>query len=189
MRTVRINSHDELRARLMGASRAFVLIYKDGTEKSTCAMGHILESGSEDVEVLTVDVNQVRDVHPAYGVTSAPTLLVFQDGKMVNMIKGCHDKAYFRSIFDNIVQPAGEGTPTKSVTVYTTPTCSWCNTLKAYLRQKGVRFHEVDISRDPSAAEDLVRTTGQQGVPQTNISGDWVVGFDKARINTLLGIQ
>ena len=40
-----------------------------------------------------------------------------------------------------------------------------------------------------TAAADLVRKTGQQGVPQTDIEGSYVVGFDKKRINELLGIN
>jgi glutaredoxin len=61
--------------------------------------------------------------------------------------------------------------------------------LKTYLRKHRIRFTDIDVSADPQAAEDLVRRTGQQGVPQTDIDGEIIVGFDKARINTLLGIQ
>jgi glutaredoxin 3 len=45
-----------------------------------------------------------------------------------------------------------------------------------------VRFKEVDIERDPKAAQDLVKKTGQMGVPVIKISNRWVVGFDQARI-------
>ena len=84
---------------------------------------------------------------------------------------------------------ASEGEPQKSVTVYSTPTCSWCNTLKSHLRKHRVYFTDVDVSADPSLAEELVRKSGQQGVPQTEIDGEIIVGFDKKRINSLLGIQ
>jgi glutaredoxin len=57
------------------------------------------------------------------------------------------------------------------------------------LRKNRVPFTDVDVSRDPNAAEELVRRTGQQGVPQTDIDGEIVVGFDKKRINELLEIQ
>ena len=78
--------------------------------------------------------------------------------------------------------------PQKNVTVYTTPTCTWCGTIKTYLRKNGIRFREVDVSVDQAAAEAMVRKSGQQGVPQTDIEGQIVVGFDKAKINRLLGI-
>ena len=50
-------------------------------------------------------------------------------------------------------------------------------------------FREVDISRDERAAQELVRKSGQMAVPQTDIDGKIVVGFDKVRLNSLLGIK
>ncbi|MBT3242028.1 MAG: glutaredoxin family protein [Bacteroidetes bacterium] len=81
-----------------------------------------------------------------------------------------------------------EGKTVKSVTVYSTPACSWCTTLKTYLRKNKIRFTDVDISRDPKLGQELVARTGQQGVPQTEINGQWVVGFNQTRINELLEI-
>ncbi|MBA4410258.1 MAG: NrdH-redoxin [Odoribacter sp.] len=75
------------------------------------------------------------------------------------------------------------------VTVYSTPTCSWCNTLKSWLKQNNISFRDVDVSRDEKAAQDLVRRSGQQGVPQTEINGQIVVGFDQQRLKQLLEIQ
>ncbi len=74
------------------------------------------------------------------------------------------------------------------VLVFTTPTCPWCNRAKAYLRSRGVPFREVDVSRDPAAARDLVRRTGQMGVPVIEIDGRPIVGFDQAQIDRLLGL-
>ena len=75
------------------------------------------------------------------------------------------------------------------VIIFTTPSCSFVNTAKAYLRQKGVHFKEVDISKDESAARDVVKRTRQQGVPVLDIGGKIVIGFDKPKINQLLGIK
>jgi glutaredoxin-like YruB-family protein len=74
------------------------------------------------------------------------------------------------------------------VLVFTTPTCSWCTRAKSYLAQRRVPFREVDVSKDPAAARDLVRRTGQMGVPVIEIDGRPVVGFDRARIDRLLGL-
>ncbi|MEZ5114989.1 MAG: glutaredoxin domain-containing protein [Candidatus Nanopelagicales bacterium] len=82
-------------------------------------------------------------------------------------------------------------TPTRTrhqVVVFTTPTCSWCTKVKAYLRQNRVPFREVDVSRNQSAARDLVRRTGQMGVPVVQIDGKHIVGFDKAAIDKRLGL-
>lgn len=75
------------------------------------------------------------------------------------------------------------------VLVFSTPTCSFCNLAKKYFREKGVKFTDIDVSRDQSAARDMVRRSGQMGVPVIDIGGKIIVGFDKPKINSLLGIK
>ena len=82
------------------------------------------------------------------------------------------------SFFTGVVQ--------KRVTVYSTPACSWCNTLKSFLKERKVQFRDIDVSLDQKAAEQMVNKSGQQGVPQTEIDGQIIVGFDKKRIDSLL---
>lgn len=76
----------------------------------------------------------------------------------------------------------------RSVTVYTTPTCSWCHAVKDHLTSHHVGFSEVDVSVDMQKAREMVEKSGQYGVPVVDIDGDVVIGFDRARINSLLGI-
>jgi len=75
------------------------------------------------------------------------------------------------------------------VLVFSTPTCTYCNMAKKYFRDKGIKFTDVDVSRDQAAARDMVRRSGQMGVPVIDISGKVIVGFDRPRIDTLLGIK
>ncbi len=75
------------------------------------------------------------------------------------------------------------------VLLFTTPTCPWCRRAKRYFREKGIRFKEIDVTRDPAAAKDLVRWTGQTGVPVIRIGNQFVVGFDKPKIDRLLNIK
>ena len=82
---------------------------------------------------------------------------------------------------------AAKSQPT--VIVFSTPTCSFCTAAKHYFRQQGIKFRDVDVSRDPAAARDMVRRSGQQGVPVIDIGGKIVVGFDRNKINQLLGIK
>ena len=77
----------------------------------------------------------------------------------------------------------------KRIIVFSTPTCSWCRKVKSYLRENGFTFKDIDVSKDHKAARDMVRKTGQQGVPQIWIDNYPVVGFDKAKINRLLKIK
>ena len=78
---------------------------------------------------------------------------------------------------------------THKVIVFTTPTCSWCTKVKTYLKQNRIRFREVDVSKDQSAAKDMMRRTGQMGVPVILIDNRPIVGFQREKINSLLGIK
>jgi len=75
-----------------------------------------------------------------------------------------------------------------NVKVYSTPSCPWCVRAKAYLQENGIPFTEVDVSQDISSAREMVKISGQMGVPVITIDGNVVVGFDKKRIDQLLGL-
>lgn len=75
-----------------------------------------------------------------------------------------------------------------SVTVYSTPTCTWCHAVKDHLQSHQISFAEVDVSVDTVKAREMVEKSGQYGVPVLDIDGEIVVGFDRSRINALLGI-
>ena len=80
-------------------------------------------------------------------------------------------------------------TDNHKVIVFSTPTCSFCNTAKRYFKQKKIRFKDIDVSRDYAAARDMQRRTGQNGVPVILIDNKPVIGLDKAKINRLLNIK
>ena len=75
------------------------------------------------------------------------------------------------------------------VIVFSTPTCSFCSQAKRYFREMNIRFTDVDVSRDQSAARDMVRRTGQMGVPVILINNQPIVGFDKPKIQRLLNLK
>ncbi len=194
MNTVEVNSQEELRAKLGKEKRSFLLIYKKGSEQSDRAFSNLVNAAADmnHIGLFTVDVSRVKDIHPAYSVTTAPTLLEFAGTEPHNSYKGAHDTSYYKGLLNNAVYVANverEGRKIKQVTLYTTPACSWCNTLKTYLNKNNIRYTEIDVSRNETAAQEMVRRSGQQGVPQTLIGGEMIVGFDKNRINRLLEIQ
>lgn len=76
-----------------------------------------------------------------------------------------------------------------TVVLFTTPTCSWCRKIKQHFKKHNVRFKEIDVTKDERAARDMVRRTGQQGVPVTLIQNRPIVGFDRKLINSLLNIK
>ena len=75
------------------------------------------------------------------------------------------------------------------VVLFSTSTCSWCRRAKRYFRERRMPFKEISVERDPKAAQDIVRKTGQTGVPVIKIGNRWIVGFDKERIEKELGLS
>ena len=191
MKFKEVSSHDELTDQIKGLEKSYLMLYKKGSATSECALQNLATVDNDDLKVFSADVNEVRDIHEKYGIKSIPTLLAFEKGEFQNVVKGCNNPDFYLSFFESTAYADADedGPKQPSVTVYTTPSCSWCNVLKSHLRKHKIRFSDVDISRDPSMAEELVRKSGQQGVPQTEINGEIIVGFDKTRINKLLNIN
>lgn len=192
MEACKIDTLSSLKSHLANRDVVYLLLFRPDRENSRCADATLQKVLEEEEEMLycTVDVRTVRDIHPEYGVKSVPSLLVFKREKFDNIYKGCNTEGYYRDIVKGRYSVGDSSeSPQKRVVVYTSPTCTWCNTLKRHLDAYGVSYREVDVSREPSQAEALVRKSGQQGVPQTDINGKIIVGFDKDKINRELGIQ
>lgn len=76
-----------------------------------------------------------------------------------------------------------------SIKVYTSSSCSYCNKLKKFLKEHGVRFKEINISVYPEAAKELRDITGQTGVPVVLFGSQKIVGFDEHRLRKVLNIK
>ncbi len=75
------------------------------------------------------------------------------------------------------------------VKVYSTPICPFCRMAKEFLKEKGIEFEDIDVSKDQKAAQEMIEKSGQMGVPVIEIDGKIVVGFDKEKIEKLLGLK
>ncbi len=190
-----VSSYADFTAAVSGLNRFFLLLFKSGSAVGDCAYNALKEADNKQkdgLQVFTADVLNVRDIHSNYGINSVPSLLIFENGKHINTVKGCLTVSNYTAILENAAFQAkagASGKSAKNVTVYSTPSCSWCNTLKTWLRKNNINFSDIDVSRDQRAAEDMVRKSGQQGVPQTDINGQVVVGFNQQRLKELLEIQ
>jgi len=76
----------------------------------------------------------------------------------------------------------------KKVKVYSTPTCPYCIRAKQFLKDGAVVFDDIDVSKDQDAAQEMIKKSGQMGVPVIDIDGELIVGFDKEKIRKILGI-
>jgi len=68
------------------------------------------------------------------------------------------------------------------IKVYSTPTCPYCHMLKDWLKEKKVDFEDIDVASDHEAAKEMIGKSGQMGVPQIEINGKIIVGFNKPAI-------
>ncbi len=78
-------------------------------------------------------------------------------------------------------------TTTKRVTVYSTPTCPYCHQVKEYLKQKGIEFSDLNVASDLEARNNMVQKSGQLGVPVIEVNGQIVIGFNRGKLDELLG--
>jgi glutaredoxin 3 len=77
----------------------------------------------------------------------------------------------------------------QKITVYSTAACPHCIRLKEFLKNNNVGFENIDVSADSEKADEMVKKSGQMGVPVVDIGGDIVIGFDKDAISQKLGIS
>lgn len=75
------------------------------------------------------------------------------------------------------------------VKVYSTPTCVYCKTLKGYLKKNNISFEDIDVSKDEKDLQNMIKISGQMGVPVVEIDETVITGFDKAKIDELLKIN
>lgn len=73
-----------------------------------------------------------------------------------------------------------------AVTIYTTPSCGYCKVAKEYFRTQHVSFTEYNVASDQRKAEEMVRRSGQTGVPVIDVNGKIIVGFNKPEIERAL---
>ncbi len=74
----------------------------------------------------------------------------------------------------------------EKVFVYSSNTCPYCTLAKDYLTELGVEFEEKNIQTDNEARKELMEM-GHMGVPVIVIGEEEIVGFDRAKIDELLG--
>ena len=77
----------------------------------------------------------------------------------------------------------------KEVIVYSTPVCIYCRMLKDWLGKNNIPFVDYDLSVDAEKRDEIIEKTGQMGVPIIEIDNEFIIGFDKKRINELLEIK
>lgn len=73
-----------------------------------------------------------------------------------------------------------------AINLYTTPSCTYCKKAKSFFKENRIRFNEYDVSRDQRRADEMVRKSGQMGVPVIDINGKIIVGFNQPEVEKAL---
>ena len=76
----------------------------------------------------------------------------------------------------------------KKVKIYSTSTCPFCIRAKQFLKESAVSFEDIDVSINHEAAQEMIKRSGQMGVPVIDIEGELIVGFDKEKIKKAIGL-
>jgi len=76
------------------------------------------------------------------------------------------------------------------VKVYSITTCPWCDKVKKYLKSKNVEFENHNIELSEEDRDECYKISGDLIVPVTVVEGKdgFVVGFEKAKLDALLGL-
>lgn len=75
------------------------------------------------------------------------------------------------------------------IKLYTTPTCPYCKLVKDYFKERNADYSEVDVANDSSAANEMVKLSGQMGVPVIDVDGRVIVGWNKNALDEVLGTK
>ena len=76
----------------------------------------------------------------------------------------------------------------KSVTIYSTPTCHFCQMAKEFFTQNNVSYTEHNVAADMEKRQEMIDKSGQMGVPVIVIGDELIVGFDKEKIAAAVGV-
>lgn len=76
----------------------------------------------------------------------------------------------------------------KQVTIYSTPTCHFCQMAKEFFKENNVDFTDYNVAEDTDARQEMVQKSGQMGVPVIFIGDEMVVGFDQEKVKGMLGL-
>jgi glutaredoxin 3 len=76
----------------------------------------------------------------------------------------------------------------KTVTIYSTPTCHFCQMTKDFLTEKGIGYTDYNVATDLEKRQEMIQKSGQMGVPVIFVGDEMIIGFDQEKLVSTLGI-
>jgi len=74
----------------------------------------------------------------------------------------------------------------KKVTLYTTPSCQYCEQAKEYMKEHDIDYKYYDVSEDTDRRKEMIEKSGQMGVPVIELGDELMVGFDEDRFDEMV---
>ena len=75
------------------------------------------------------------------------------------------------------------------ITLYKTQTCVYCHMAEDFLNSNKIKFKSIDLTSDAKAAQEMIKKSGQMGVPVIDIDGKIIIGFDKNALKKALDLK
>ena len=76
-----------------------------------------------------------------------------------------------------------------NIKIYSTPTCPYCKLAKEFLNERKITFTDINVADNPSAANEMVKLSGQMGVPVIDVDGQIMVGWNQGALEEALGMK
>lgn len=77
----------------------------------------------------------------------------------------------------------------KKVTIYSTPTCHYCNLAKDFFKENKIAYETFDVQSDLVKRKEMIQKSGQMGVPVIYVDNELVMGFDEDKLRKLLDVK
>ena len=77
----------------------------------------------------------------------------------------------------------------KKIIIYTTEFCSWCRRTKEFFKEHMIKYKEINVEKDMKAQQEMIKKSGQLGVPVIDIDGKIIVGFDEEKLKAFVRIK
>ena len=82
--------------------------------------------------------------------------------------------------------PSKKSSGKRKVIIYSTKTCPWCAKTKEFLKANKIPFTNKDVGSSSKNAQEMMKKSGQQGVPVTDIGGKIIIGFNEGKLKRAL---
>ncbi len=75
--------------------------------------------------------------------------------------------------------------PAMTIKIYTTPNCPYCHQAKDYFQDKNIPFEEIDVSQNQQTLQEMIKISGQTGVPIIDIDGKIIKGYNQQDLDKI----